>query len=48
MKKTILKFKDETKMIPITDWVALCAKSYSYITDDGKDARKSKGVTRIY
>jgi len=45
-EKTILKFKDETKFIPITDWVALCPKSYSYITDDGKDARKGKGVTK--
>ena len=45
-EKVILKFKDETKFIPITDWISLCPKSYSYITDDKKDARKGKGVTK--
>ena len=45
-EKTILKFKDETKMIPTKEWIALCSKSYSYVLDNDKQERKGKGVSK--
>ena len=38
--------KDETNGVAITEFVGLKPKMYSYITDDGKEARRAKGVQR--
>ena len=44
--KVIGKMKDEAGGVPIVEFVSLKPKMYSYITDDGKEARRAKGVQR--
>ena len=44
--KVIGKMKDEANGKAITEFVGLKPKMYSYITDEGKEARRAKGVQR--
>ena len=43
-KKVIGKFKDETAGIPITEFVGLRSKMYSYIKDNEQSIRTAKGI----
>jgi hypothetical protein len=46
-KKVIGKFKDETEMMPIVEFVALKPKLYSFkVHDEDKKHLKAKGITR--
>ena len=44
--KVIGKMKDEANGEPIVEFVGLKPKMYSYITDDGAESRRAKGVQR--
>ena len=46
-KKVIGLMKDELGEKVITEFVTLRAKTYSYLTDDGKEDKKSKGPTKV-
>ena len=46
-KKVVGKMKDETSGVPITDFVALRSKMYSYTTVDGSEEKKAKRVERV-
>ena len=43
-KKVIKKMKDETKDIPIAEFIALKNKMHSFIKIDDKGGKKPKGV----
>ena len=43
-KKVIGKFKDEAAGIPITEFVGLKSKMYSYIKDNNKGGKTAKGI----
>ena len=43
-KKVIGKFKDEACAIPITEFVGLKSKMYSYVKDNEKGGRTAKGT----
>ena len=45
-KKVIGKFKDETAGIPITEFVGLRSKMYSYVKDNEQTARTAKGIKK--
>ena len=45
-KKVIGKFKDEAAGIPITEFVGLKSKMYSYIKDNGEGNKTAKGVKK--
>ena len=45
-KKVIGKFKDEAAGIPITEFVGLKSKMYSYIKDNGEGGKTAKGVKK--
>ena len=45
-KKVIGKFKDEASGIPITEFVGLKSKMYSYIKDNGEGNKTAKGVKK--
>ena len=45
-KKVIGKFKDEAAGIPITEFVGLKSKMYSYIKDNGDGDKTAKGIKR--
>ena len=45
-KKVIGKFKDEAAGIPITEFVGLRSKMYSYIKDIGKGGKTAKGIKK--
>ena len=45
-KKVIEKFKDESCGIPITEFVGLKSKMYSYIKSDEKDGKTTKGIKK--
>ena len=45
-KKTIGKFKDEACGIPITEFVGLKSKMYSYIKNDEKGGKTTKGIKK--
>ena len=45
-KKVIGKFKDEAAGMPITEFVGLRSKMYSYIKDDQKVGKTAKGVKK--
>ena len=45
-KKVIGKFKDETAMKPIVEFVGLRAKMYSIKTEDNKESKKAKGIKK--
>ena len=42
--KVIGKFKDEACSVPITEFIGLRSKMYSYIKDDGKGRKTAKGI----
>ena len=45
-KKVIGKFKDESAGIPITEFVGLRSKMYSYVKDNEQTARMAKGIKK--
>ena len=45
-KKVIGKFKDEAAGIPITEFVGLRSKMYSYIKDDNNGGKTAKGIKK--
>ena len=45
-KKVIGKFKDEAAGIPITEFVGLRSKMYSYIKDNDKGGKTAKGIKK--
>ena len=45
-KKVIGKFKDEAAGIPITEFVGLRSKMYSYIKDNQKGGKTAKGIKK--
>ena len=45
-KKVIGKFKDEAAGVPITEFVGLKSKMYSYIKDNGEGNKTAKGVKK--
>ena len=45
-KKVIGKFKDEAAGIPITEFVGLKSKMYSYIKDNGDGDKTAKGIKK--
>ena len=45
-KKVIGKFKDEAAGIPITEFVGLRSKMYSYIKDNNKGGKTAKGIKK--
>lgn len=45
-KKVIGKFKDEGAGIPITEFIGLRPKMYSYIRDDSRDGKAAKGIKK--
>ena len=45
-KKVIGKFKDEACGVPITEFIGLRSKMYSYIKDDGKGGKTAKGIEK--
>ena len=40
------KFKDEAAGIPITEFIGLRSKMYSYVKDNGKNEKTAKGVRK--
>ena len=44
--KVIGKFKDETKGVPIREFVGLKPKMYSYLKDNEEEGRRAKGIQR--
>ena len=46
-KKIIGKFTDETCGIPITEFIGLKSKMYSYVKDNEKGGRTAKGIKRM-
>ena len=45
-KKIVGKFKDEENVVPITEFVGIRAKCYSYITIGGVTTKKLKGIKK--
>ena len=45
-KKVIGKFKDETCGIPITEFIGLRSKMYSYMKDNDKGGKTAKGIKK--
>ena len=45
-KKVIGKFKDEAAGVPITDFVGLKSKMYSYMKDNDKGGKTAKGIKK--
>ena len=45
-KKIIGKFKDEAASIPITEFIGLRSKMYSYIKEDQKGGKTAKGIKK--
>ena len=45
-KKVIGKFKDEAVGIPVTEFVVLRSKMYSYIKDNQKGGKTAKGIKK--
>ena len=46
-KKVIGVFKDEAAGIPVIEFVGLRSKMYSYVKDDGKGSKPTKGITKV-
>ena len=40
------KFKDEVAGIPITEFIGLRSKMYSYVKDNGKHEKTAKGIRK--
>ena len=47
IKKVIGKFKDETSGMPITEFIGLRSKMYSYIKDNDQNNKTTKGIKKI-
>jgi hypothetical protein len=45
-KKVIGKFKDEASGVPVTEFVGLRSKMYSYVKENGKGGMTAKGVKK--
>ena len=45
-KKVIGKFKDEASAVPITEFIGLRSKMYSYIKDNNKGGKTAKGIKK--
>ena len=45
-KKIIEKFKDKASGIPITEFIGLKSKMYSYVKDNKKGGRTAKGIKK--
>ena len=45
-KKAIGKFKDEAAGIPITEFIGLRNKTYSYVKDNRKNEKTAKGIRK--
>ena len=45
-KKLLANFKDESAGIPITEFVGLRSKMYSYVKDNEQTARTAKGIKK--
>ena len=45
-KKVIGKFKDEAAGLPISEFIGLRSKMYSYIKDDQKGGKTAKGIKK--
>ena len=45
-KKVIGEFKDETGGLPITEWVGLRAKMYSFLTENNQEKKTGKGIKK--
>ena len=46
-KKVIGKFKDEACGVPVTEFLGLKSKMYSYVKDNEKGGRTTKGIKRM-
>ena len=46
IKKIIGKFKDEVCGIPITEFIGLKSKMYSYVKDKEKGGKPAKGIKK--
>ena len=46
-KKVIGKFKDEACGVPIVEFIGLQSKMYSYVKDDEKGGRTTKGIKKM-
>ena len=46
-KKVIGKFKDETSGMPITEFIGLRSKKYSYIKGDNQVGKTARGIKKI-
>ena len=46
-KKVMGKFKDEAGGVPITEFVGLRSKMYSYVKENGKGGMTAKGVKNM-
>lgn len=40
------KFKDKAAGIPITEFIGLRSKMYSYVKDNGKNEKTAKGIRK--
>ena len=47
-KKVMGKFEDEAAGMPITEFVGLQSKMYSYIKDNAKEGKTAKGIKKKY
>ena len=45
-KKVIGKFKDEAAGLPVTEFIGLRSKMYSYIKDNNKGGKTAKGIKK--
>ena len=45
-KKVVGKFKDETNGCPITEFVGVKAKMYSFVTENNECSKKAKGIKK--
>ena len=46
-KKVIGKFKDKASGIPIVEFIGLKSKMYSYVKDNDKGHKTTKGIKRV-
>ena len=46
-KKVIGKMKDETKGVPIVEFIGLRSKMYNYVQNDEITCKKAKGIKKI-
>lgn len=45
-KKVIAKFKDEAASVPVTEFIGLRSKMYSYIKENQKGGKTAKGIKK--